>query len=91
MVTAGCVPTGEWINALAEFPAEAALNQAGFLPLHAKRGIGASLLAALTNIRTRISGRVDPRHGLLIRKAETLSSAKMKLTQLDGGMIDRRR
>ena len=91
VVTAGCVPTGAWISALAEFPAEAALNEAGFLPLQAKRGIGASFSVALTNFRARISGRADPRHGLLIRKAQAVSGVNVKLTQLDGGMIDRKR
>lgn len=91
VVTAGCVPTGEWISALAEFPAEAGLNEAGFLPLYAKRGIGASLSAALTNISARISGEADPCHGLLIRKAQAVSGAKVKLIQLDGGMSDRKK
>lgn len=91
VVTAGSVPTGAWISALAEFPTEAALNEAGFLPLQSKRGIAAAISALVVNFRARISGHIDPRHGLLMRKSQALSGAKVKLAQLDGGMIDRRR
>lgn len=91
IVTAGCVPVGEWINALAEFPADAAMDGAGFLPLQAKLGMGALLSAVLTNIQARVWGRTDPRHGILIRKAQALGGMNVKLTQLGGGMIDRRR
>ena len=91
VVTAGCVPTGGWISALAEFPAEAALNEAGFLALQAKRGFVAALSALVVNFKTRVLSRPDPRHGVLMRKSQAVSGAKMKLTQLDGGMIDRRR
>lgn len=91
ILTAGCVPTGAWINALAEFPADAELNEAGFLPLHGKRGLGASISALFVNLRARVSGRIDPRHGVLMRKAHVMSGAKLKLVPLDGGMIDRKR
>lgn len=91
IMTAGCVPTGAWISALAEFPATAETAQdAGFLPMQARRGLAASLSAAWTNAKSRLIGRADPRHGLLVRKSAAMSGARLRLFTLDGGIVDRR-
>lgn len=91
IMTAGCVPMGAWISALAEFPATAETAQdAGFLPLQARRGLAASLSAVWINAKARLIGRADPRHGLLVRKSGVMSGARLRLVMLDGGILDRR-
>ena len=92
IVTAGCVPQGAWINALAEFPRRVERdNEAGFLPLIARRGVWAMLKAAFANGTARFIGRADARHGLLVRKSSAKRGGRMALLPLDGGIMDRRR
>lgn len=92
IIHAGCVPQGAWINALAEFPAQVERDDdAGFLPLVTRRGIGAMLKAAFANGKARITGRADPRHGLLVRKSTVIDGGRMRLVALEGGLVDRRR
>lgn len=92
ILNSGCVPQGAWINALAEFPANAEQeNDAGFLPLIARRGVAASLNAAFVNILARMTGRADARHGLLVKKSAAMRGGRLRLQPLDGAITDRRR
>jgi hypothetical protein len=91
IMTAGCVPTGAWINALAEFPATVdTVQDAGFLPVQARRGLAASLSAVWMNAKASLMGHADPRHGLLVRKSAVMSGARLRFVTLDGGIFDRR-
>jgi hypothetical protein len=93
VVSAGLVPTGDWVRSLADFiEHEPKDREAGLIPVHARYGISAKVAAVRYNLSAVLLGRATASQGLLIRtqSLHTVPLPRLKLTRLEGAMIDRR-
>jgi hypothetical protein len=93
VVSAGLVPTGDWVRSLADFVERGPHDRAaGIIPVHARYGISAKAAAVISNIGAILLGRASASQGLLIRtqSLHTLPLPRLRLTRLEGAMVDRR-
>ncbi len=93
VITPGLVPSGEWLNALADWVSDRpGIDEGAFIPFFAKRGLWAMLGAWAMNVRTRVTGRVDILQGLVASTSVLRDGLvpRTAMTQLDARMVDRR-
>jgi len=93
VITPGLVPSGDWLNALADWISDKPQpSDAAFIPFHSRKGWAGRLNAFAVNVYPHLTGKPHPLQGFIVSTSLLRQGAlpRLRMRRLDARMMDRR-